>query len=213
MAEPVATLYGYWRSSAAYRVRIALALKGVAVEHAFVHLAKGEQNQEAFRAINPMGLLPYWQEADGFGHGQSLAIIEALDEAYPEPPLLPAGARERAAVREIAYTIACDIHPLQNLWVMKRWCGEDMAERAAWAREVMARGFAAVEHRLRQSAGRHAVGDQVSLADICIVPQLYNARRYEFDLAPFPRLAAVDEAARALPAFAAALPENQPDKG
>lgn len=206
-------LYGYYRSSAAYRVRLALNLKGLDAMRVPVHLRKGEQRQEGFLGRNPQGLVPWFQE-NGLAFGQSLAIIEYLDEAHPLPTLLPQDLAARAYAREIAYVIACDIHPLGNLRVLKK-LGADYKETqdgcAAWNRHWMDAGFKTIEARLSQTAGRFAVGDAPSLADICIVPQLYNARRFGVDLSAYPRLAAVDAAARALPAFAAAAPENQPD--
>jgi len=206
-------LVGYWRSSAAYRVRIGLNLKGIAARQGFVHLRKGEQRGPDWLAANPAGLVPLWREED-FSLAQSLAILDYLDETFPEPPFLPAEPRARALAREIALTIACDIHPLGNLRVLDKLAadfGADAGTRAAWNRHWMAVGFAAVEARLAQTMGLHAVGDAPTLADICLVPQVYNARRWQLDLAPFPRIVAADAAARALPAFAAAAPENQPD--
>ncbi|MEJ1156964.1 maleylacetoacetate isomerase [Prosthecomicrobium sp. N25] len=211
MSDPL--LIGYWRSSAAYRVRIAVALKGLEPRHAYVHLRKGEQRGADYRARNPAGLVPMWED-DGLSLAQSLAIIEYLDEKYPGPPLLPERPANRAVAREIALTIACDIHPLGNLRVLDKLTedfGADAGARAAWIRHWIGIGFAAVEARLAGSAGRHCVGDEAGLADIFLVPQVYNARRWEFDLSPFPRIVAADEAARALPAFVAAAPENQPD--
>lgn len=212
MADP--SLYGYFRSSAAYRVRIALNLKGVLAEHVFVHLRKGEHCGGAHLALNPAGLVPVWQEPDGFNLGQSLAIIDYLDKLHPAPPLLPADPKLRAWTREIALTIACDIHPLGNLRVLDRLTAEfgaDAEARKAWNQHWMAIGFAAIEARLAQTAGHHAVGDTPTLADICLVPQLYNARRFGLDLTPYRRLVAADATARSLPAFAAAAPEQQPD--
>ena len=212
MADPV--LYGYWRSSAAYRVRIALELKGIRAEQVFVHLRNGDQRGAAHRGLNPAGLVPVWREADGFTLTQSLAIIEYLEEIQPEPPLLPGSARARAAIREIALDIAADIHPVGNLRVLDKLTadfGADAAARAAWNRHWIAVGFDAIERRLEQTAGHHCVGDVVTLADVCLVPQVYNARRFELDLSPYPLIAAADAAARALPAFAAAAPDNQPD--
>ncbi|HEX7389121.1 MAG TPA: maleylacetoacetate isomerase [Acidiphilium sp.] len=212
MADPV--LYGYFRSSAAYRVRIALNLKGVQAEAISVHLRKGEQHLSGHLARNPAGLVPVWREDDGFTLGQSLAIIDYLDEVYPNPPLLPADLRLRAWTREIAFTIACDIHPLGNLRVLERLTsqfGAPAEARKTWYRHWMTPGFEAIEARLAETAGRHAIGDAPGLADICIVPQLYNARRFGLDLSPFPRLVAADAAATALPEFAAATPEQQPD--
>lgn len=207
-------LFGYWRSSAAYRVRIALNLKAVTVKHIPVQLQAGEHKGTDYTALNPAGLVPLWREADGFTLAQSLAIIEYLDEKYPDPPLLPADLRQKALCREIAATIACDIHPIGNLRVQEKLTadyGADTAARFAWARHWIAIGFGVIEARLAATAGRHAVGDRITLADIFLVPQVYNARRFGLDLAPYPRIVAADTAARALPAFTAAAPEAQLD--
>jgi maleylpyruvate isomerase len=207
------TLYGYWRSTAAYRVRIAANLKGVEARQVFVHLREGAQRQPDYLARNPAGLVPSWVE-DGTSLAQSLAIIEYLDETHPAPPLLPGDARTRAIIREIALTIVADVHPIGNLRVLDQLSakfGADAAARAAWNRHWMHIGLAAVEARLCASAGQFAVGEGVSLADVCLTPQLYNARRFGLDLAPFPTLVRVDANARALAAFAAAAPEQQPD--
>lgn len=213
MREP-ATLHGYWRSSAAYRVRIALNLKGVTAAQAFVHLRKGEQRSEPHLRLNPSGLVPVWEESDGFRLTQSLAIVEYLDELHPHPPLLPGSPRARAMIRELALDVAADVHPIGNLRVLDRLTesfGADADARAAWNRHWMAAGFAAVEARLAQTADRFCVGDDPTLADVCLVPQVYNARRFGLDLAPYPLIKAIDAACRALPAFAAAAPEAQPD--
>ena len=205
-------LFGYWRSSAAYRVRIALNLKQVTAKHIAVALDQGAQTSENYRAQNPAGLVPFWQEPDGFGLAQSLAIIAYLDETHPDPPLLPAEARQRAFCREIAYTIACDIHPIGNLRVFQKLAadfGTAPDHAAAWNRHWISAGFDAIEARLNSTAGRFAVGDRISLADICLVPQVYNARRYGLDLMPYPRIAAADAAASELSAFAMAAPERQ----
>ncbi|MCI0598915.1 MAG: maleylacetoacetate isomerase, partial [Beijerinckiaceae bacterium] len=166
------------------------------------------------RALNPAGLVPVWREPDGFTLAQSLAIIEYLDETHPAPPLLPGDPKQRAVCREIAYTIACDIHPPGNLRVLEKLTAEFGASaeaRAAWNRHWIAAGFDAIEARLAFAAGRHAAGGTITLADICLVPQVYNARRLGFDLTSYPRIAACDAAAREHPAFAAAAPEAQPD--
>jgi maleylacetoacetate isomerase len=208
-----ATLFGYWRSSAAYRVRIGCHLKGLQPEQAFVDLRKGEQRGAEHLARNPAGLVPVWRE-DGFLLSQSLAILEYLDETHPDPPLLSGDARQRAVIRELALAISADIHPIGNLRVLEALTSEfraDSAACAAWNRRWIGLGLTALEARLRETAGQFAVGDRVSLADICLVPQLYNARRFNLDLRPFPRVASVDANARALPAFIAAAPENQPD--
>jgi maleylacetoacetate isomerase len=214
LTEPC--LFGYWRSSAAYRVRIALNLKRITARQVAVDLQAGEQKGEEHRARNPAGVVPVWRDADGFTLAQSLAIIEYLDEIYPDPPLLPGDPRQKALCREIANTIACDIHPLGNLRVLEKLAadyGAGADTREAWKRHWIGTGtgFGAIEARLAAIAGRHAVGDAITLADICLVPQVYNARRFGLDLAPFPRIVAADAAAREQPAFAAAAPEAQPD--
>jgi maleylacetoacetate isomerase len=217
MQDPVLEpcLFGYWRSSAAYRVRIALNLKAVTARQIPVQLQTGEQKNADYRALNPAGLVPLWQEPDGFTLAQSLAIIEYLNEKFPDPPLLPDDFRQKALAREIAYTIACDIHPVCNLRVLEKLAAEFGAgaeATGAWNRHWIETGFNAIEARLATTAGRHAVGDDISLADICLVPQVYNARhRVDLELTPYPRIAAADAAARKLPAFAAAAPEAQPD--
>ena len=211
---PEPCLFGYWRSSAAYRVRIALNIKQIAVTQVPVHLQTAEQKGADYRILNPAGLVPLWREPDGFTLAQSLAIIEYLDEKFPDPPLLPEDVRLKAICREIAYTIACDIHPLGNLRVLDKLTadyGADAGARAAWNRHWIAAGFAAIEARLAKAAGRHAVGDKISLADICLVPQVYNARRMGLELTPYPCIVAADAAARNLPAFMAAAPEAQAD--
>jgi maleylacetoacetate isomerase len=211
---PEPCLFGYWRSSAAYRVRIALNLKAITAKQIPVHLQAGEQTSADYRALNPAGLVPLWREPDGFTLAQSLAIIEYLDEKFPHPPLLPGDSRQKALCREIAYTIACDIHPVGNLRVLEKLTadyGANLDARAAWNRHWIANGFAGIEARLATAAGRHAVGDGISLADICLVPQVYNARRVGLDLAPYPCILAADTAARNLPAFVAAVPEAQCD--
>ncbi len=179
-----------------------------------MQLQSGEQRTDEHRARNPAGLIPVWREADGFTLAQSLAIIEYLDEIYPDPPLLPIDPRQKALCREIAFAIACDIHPIGNLRVLEKLAADHGASAGAWApwnRHWIGIGFRAIEARLAAIAGRHAVGDEITLADICLVPQVYNARRAGLDLAPYPRIVAADAAARELPAFAAAAPEAQPD--
>lgn len=207
-----AVLYGYFRSSAAYRVRIALNMKGLSAEHRFVHLRKGEQTQPAYRKVNPAGLVPYWID-DDLELAQSIAIIEYLDETHPEPPLLPPDPKGRAIAREIALVVASDIHPIGNLRVLNRLTGMgvDEAARAAWSKHWIETGFEAVEARLADLPGPFALGDRPTLADICIVPQVFNARRFGVDLAPYKRIVALDAAAAKLEAFAAAEPSRQPD--
>jgi maleylpyruvate isomerase len=207
-----AVLYGYFRSTAAYRVRIALGLKGLGAQHRFVHLRKGEQTQEAYRRINPAGLVPTWVDGD-LHLAQSLAIIEYLDETHPEPPLLPQGAVARAIARELAQMVCCDIHPVGNLRVLNRLIelGVDEAARAKWSQHWIETGFDAIESRLAPLPGPFAFGTQPTLADICIVPQVFNARRFGVDLAPYRRIREIDAAAAKLEAFATAEPGRQPD--
>jgi maleylacetoacetate isomerase len=210
-------LHGYFRSSAAYRCRIALNLKGASYDTVFVHLRRGggEQKTEAFRKINPQCLVPAL-DIDGVVLTQSLAIIEWLDEAFPDPPLLPTDAICRAQVRAIALTIACDIHPLQNLRVLAFLNAEFGAPQEAldkWCRRWIGDGLAACEALLTTSGskGSFAFGEQPTLADICLVPQLYSAERFGIDLSNMPRLTEIRQACEALPTFAAAHPSRQPD--
>jgi maleylpyruvate isomerase len=210
MTEPI--LYGYFRSTAAYRVRIALNLKGLSAEHRFVHLRKGEQTEPAYRRINPAGLVPYWID-DNLELAQSLAIIEYLDETHPEPPLLPTDATGRAIAREIALVAVSDIHPIGNLRVLNRLIGMgvDDAARSAWSKHWIEIGFEVIEARLAHLSGPFALGDKPTLADICLVPQVFNARRFGVDLAPYRRIVGIDAAAAKLDAFVAAEPGRQPD--
>lgn len=209
------TLWGYFRSSAAYRVRIALNLKDIAHEQAFVHLAKGEQANPAFVARNPQGLVPALEiSEDGEPHmlTQSLAILEYLEERYPDPALLPADPVQRAKARAIANMIACDIHPLNNLRVLKYLRGPLTQQEDAvndWYHHWVKLGFDALEPML--GGDDFCVGDAPSIADACLVPQLYNARRFKVDLTPYPNILAIAERCDTLPAFDKARPENQPD--
>jgi maleylpyruvate isomerase len=207
-------LHDYFRSSAAYRVRIALNLKGLAAERRFVHLRRGEQRAPAFLALNPQGFVPMLEDG-GERITQSLAIIEYLEETHPQPPLLPPGAADRAWVRSIALAIACDIHPVNNLRILKYLGGElavDEARRDAWYRHWVEEGFGAIEAQLAARArGAFCLGDTPTLADVCLVPQVANANRLKVELAPYPRIVAVDAALRALEPFALAAPERQPD--
>ena len=207
-------LYGYFRSTAAWRVRIALNLKDIAAEHEFRHLRRGEQRSPDYLALNPQGLLPALQLDDGAVLIQSLAICEYLDETHPEPPLLPAGPVARARVRGFALAIACDIHPVQNLKVLNRLkaLGQSQDGANAWARDVIAEGLAACEALLRaEGGGPFCFGERPGLADLCLVPQLYNARRFGVDLTAMPRLLAAEAACLTLPAFQEAAPERQAD--
>jgi maleylpyruvate isomerase len=208
-------LYTFWRSSAAYRVRIALAVKGLSYTSIPRRFAAGEHRSPEYTALNPQGLIPALEDG-GAVIGQSLAIIEYLDETHRAPPLLPADPVGRATVRSLAQGIACDIHPLNNLRVLDYLRGplqQGTDGVNAWYRHWIAEGFRGLEELARRhsSDGRHLYGAGLTLADICLVPQVYNARRYDCDLTPFPTLTGVSAALEALPAFAAARPEAQPD--
>lgn len=210
------TLHGYWRSGAAWRVRIALALKGLAHASVAHDLRTGAQRDAAYRACNPQGLVPALDVGaeDGLPLTQSLAIIEWLEETHPEPALLPADAPGRARVRAMAQVIACDVHPLGNLRVLTALRGDlgaSEAQVAAWLARWMGDGLAALETMVTRWGGRFAFGDVPGLADCCLVPQLYAARRFGVPLDACPRLVAIDRACAALPAFAAAHPLAQAD--
>src|SRR6201995_4521680 len=205
-------LHGYFRSSASYRVRIALNLKGLSTDHLPHHLRKGEQCAPSFLAINPQGLVPAL-EADDAVLTQSLAIIEWLDETHPDPPLLPRDALRRAKVRAFAMALACDTHPVQNLKVLARLRQlglpeEQVTDWAAWANRE---GLAACETLIAKEAGPFCFGGWPTVADLCLVPQLAHARRFGVALQAFPRLLQAEAAAKALQAFADAAPERQPD--
>lgn len=216
MADERLQLYTYWRSSAAYRVRIGLALKSLEYESVPVSLVRdgGEQHLPAYARVNPQQLVP------ALCHGgqlirQSLAILEYLDELWPAPPLLPPDAAGRARVRALAQLVACDIHPLNNLRVLRfleeHW-EVPTPQRRAWIAHWIQTGLQAFEQLLEDPhAGRFCHGDTPGLADCCLLPQLYNARRFDIDLSPYPRIGEVEAHCLALPAFAAARPENQPD--
>lgn len=210
-------LYGYFRSSAAYRVRIALNLKGLEFETVAVHLLKdgGQQLSEEYRALNPTALVPTLVDGD-ITIGQSMAILEYLEETHPQPPLLPADAAGRARVRAIAQTIACDIHPLNNLRVLKHLkhgVGVDEDTKNAWYRHWIAVGLTSVEAMLAgsPSTGRYCHGDQVTMADVLLVPQVYNARRFDCDLSGMPTISRIVDACGELDAFQRAEPARQPD--
>jgi maleylpyruvate isomerase len=211
------TLYTYFRSSAAYRVRIALNLKGLKADHRFIHLLKhgGQQHSEAYKDINPQELVPTLID-NGRAIGQSLAIIEYLEETHPEPPLLPKDANARARVRQIAYTAACDIHPINNLRVLqhlKNNLGASEDQRTDWQRHWIGLGFAALETMLSKSAetGAYCHGNGPTLADICLIPQMSNARRLNLDISPYTTLVRIEQAAQSHTAFSAAQPKEQPD--
>jgi maleylacetoacetate isomerase len=209
-------LYGYFRSSAAFRVRIALNLKKLDYDAAFVHLRRGDQGQPAFRAINPQGLVPAL-DLGGEVLIQSLAIIEYLEEAHPEPALLPRDPAGRARVRGLAEIVACDIHPLNNLRVLRylhRSLGQDEPAIGAWYNHWIEAGFAALERLLADDrrTGEFCHGDSPGLADIALAPQVVNAERYKLDLGPYPTINRIFENCMKLDAFAAAHPNRQPDR-
>lgn len=206
-------LYDYFRSSAAFRVRIGLNLKGLAVELRPVHLLKGEQREPGYLAVNPQGLVPTLLVGDR-RLTQSIAILEYLEERHPLPPLLPQGAEDRAWVRAIALAIACDIHPLNNTRVLK-YLKDTLAleepVRNTWYAHWIREGFDAIEPQLAaRASGAFCLGDTPTLADICLVPQVFNARRLDIPLDPWPRIRAIVDACMALPAFDAAQPAKQP---
>ncbi len=206
-------LHGYFRSSASYRVRIALNLKGLSADQLAYHLRKGEQRTPAYLALNPQGLVPTLQDSRGSILTQSLAIIEWLDETHPEPPLLPKDPLRRAHVRAFALAVACDVHPVQNLKILARLRELGLPEEqvTGWAAWVNREGLAACETLIGGERGPFCFGDAPTLADLCLVPQLANARRFSVDLAAFPRLLRAEAAAQATSAFADAAPERQPD--
>ena len=210
-------LYDYFRSSASYRVRIGLKLKGLEYESVPVHLLKegGEQLKAEYRAVNPSALVPALED-NGAIITQSLAILEYLDEVHPMVPLMPRDALGRARVRSLAQAIACDIHPINNLRVLRylvKQAGMKEDAKNAWYVHWVQQGFAALETQLAGSSdtGRFCHGDAPTIADCCLVPQVYNASRFNIDLAPYPTIAAIDAACRELPAFIAAHPAQQPD--
>lgn len=206
-------LHGYFRSSASYRVRIALNLKGLSPEHLPHHLRKGEQCAPAYLAINPQGLVPTLENDAGAILTQSLAIIEWLDETNPAPPLLPKEPLRRAKVRAFAQAIACDTHPVQNLKVLARLrqLGLPEVQVTEWAAWANREGLAACETLIAEEAGPFCFGDQPTLADLCLVPQLANARRFGVDVSAYPRLLRAETAAKQVKAFADAAPDRQPD--
>ena len=208
-------IYSYWRSSASWRVRIALAYKGVDYEYRAVHLVRdgGEQHSDAYRAKNPMELVPTL-EIDGHTLSESLSILRYLEDTRPTPRLVPEDPYLAARAWQIAEYVNAGIQPLQNLRVMLELGASfdaSKAQQRAWSRDWIARGFAAVEQMIAEVGGRCAVGDDPTVADVCLVPQVYNARRFEVDLGPFPNITRIDAHLAALPAFQAARPENQPD--
>ena len=210
-------LYDYFRSSAAYRVRIALNLKGVTPdERTSVHLRMGNQRAQDYLELNPQGLVPALALDDGHVLTQSLAIIEYLDETHPQPPLLPPDAAGRARVRSIALSIACEIHPINNLRVLNyllNTLGVSKEQKDGWYKYWIDVGFEALERQLARddATGTFCHGEAPTIADICLVPQLSNARRFKIDLSPYTTLTRIEAACQALPPFAQAAPAHQPD--
>jgi maleylacetoacetate isomerase len=208
-------LYDFHRSSAAFRVRIALNLKRLPAERTFIHLRRNDQSAPAYLALNPQGLVPTLED-DGQIFTQSLAIIEYLDETHPEPALLPGHPGDRARVRALAQLIACDIHPIDNLRVLRYLAnplGHDETTIRQWFNHWIATGFAALEEFLAEDGqtGEFCHGDTPGLADICLVPQVFNARRYTLEMTPYPTIQRLFENCMRVDAFEAARPENQPD--
>jgi maleylpyruvate isomerase len=210
-------LHTYFRSSSAYRVRIALNLKGLEAQHVPIHLTRGggEQFTAEYRKLNPLALVPVLTEGN-LRLSQSLAILEYLDERYPSPPLLPASIEDRSRARQLASTIACEIHPLNNLRVLKYLTGKlGLSDEAKveWIAHWIKLGFEALEAELRTSAsrGHYCVGDSPTIADCCLIPQVFNAQRFHIDPSAYPTLLAIHRACEALPAFQAAHPSRQPD--
>lgn len=206
------TLYSAWRATAPYRVRIGLALKGATYDYVPVDLLAGQQREPAYRAINPQGLTPAL-DIGGRVLTQSVAILEWLEETIPEPPILPREPLDRATVRAMAAVVACDIHPLNNTRVGRRLnqMGHDAAEIRDWSQTWIREGFDTLEPMVARHGAGFAFGDAPTLADCCLIPQVYSARRFEVDLTPYPAIVAVAERAAAHPAFAAAHPDRQPD--
>jgi maleylacetoacetate isomerase len=208
-------LYGFFRSSAAFRVRIALNLKGLAYETAAIHLRRNDQSRPDYLGVNPQGLVPALEDS-GQTLIQSMAIIEYLDEVHPQPPFLPKQPAERARVRALADIVACDIHPINNLRVLRyltRELGHDEAAIAKWYNHWIAAGFAALEPLLARDprTGAFCHGDSPGLADIALVPQIVNAERYHLDLGPYPTVTRIYQSCMQLEPFAAAHPSKQPD--
>ncbi|MDO6834411.1 maleylacetoacetate isomerase [Pseudoalteromonas carrageenovora] len=205
-------LYSYFRSSAAYRVRIALNLKAIDYDLAIVNLLKSQQLDEGYLAVNPQGLLPALETEEGY-LAQSLAILEWLDETYPQSPIIAGSAWQKAKIRNISYAIACDIHPVNNLRVLKylsNVLNVDDEAKNKWYRHWIEVGFEKIELMISDSSD-YCVGDQPTLADICLVPQVFNAIRFKVDMAAYPKIAAIYERCNKLAAFDDAAPQNQPD--
>jgi len=207
------TLHSAWRATAPYRTRIGLQLKGCAYDYHAIDLIAGQQREPAYKAVNPQGLTPALDLGDGTVLAQSLAILEWLEETRPEPPILPKAPLDRAMVRRMAYIVACDIHPLNNTRVGRKLnkMGVDQAAITDWIHGWIRDGFDALEPLVAQHGGAYAFGDSPTMADCCLVPQVYSARRFELDVTPWPKLVAAADRAAEHPAFVAAHPNNQPD--
>ena len=207
-------LYTYFRSSAAFRVRIVLNLKGLSYDPQFVHLAKGEHRKAEYAKLNPQALVPTLLLDDGTRLAQSLAIIEFLDDKHPRPPLVPQDPLARARVRSLSYLVACEIHPLNNLRVLqhlKRALGQNDDQINSWYRHWVADGLARFEAEVASAAGKFCHGDAPTMADCCLVPQIFNAKRYQCELAPYPVTMRIFDACMTLEAFDRAQPSKQPD--
>ena len=206
-------LYSYWRSSCSWRVRIALAYKGLNYDYCSVHLTEngGEQHSEIHRQRNPMAQVPVLENADGLQLSQSMAILEYLEEKYPQLPLLPLEAWDRAQARQLAEMVNAGIQPLQNLAVLKQLAKDASINTRDWARTQISTGLDALEAVVERKGGDFLVGDAPSFAELCLVPQLYNARRFECDLARWPRLLRAENAANGIHAFQITHPDYQPD--
>ncbi len=212
-------LFGYWRSSAAYRVRIALHLKNIACESITVHLVKngGEQHNDEYTSLNPTHLVPTLIDETPDGElvlNQSMAILDYLDNKYSQSPLYPESMVDKARIQALALDVACEIHPVNNLRVQQYLVKElnvDETNKLAWSHHWMTVGFTAFEEQLQKTAGKYCFGDQVTVADLCLVPQVYNANRFKVDMTAFPLINAIVERCNELPAFIKALPENQED--
>ena len=207
------TLYSAWRATAPYRVRIGLHLKGLSYDYAPIDLIKGEQREPAYKAVNPQGLTPALDLGDGDILTQSVAILEWLEETHPEPAILPKDALARQRVRTMALIIACDIHPLNNTRIGRALnrLGVSKDDNLAWVHRWISDGFDTLEPMVAKYGKGFAFGETPTIADCCLIPQLYNARRFAVDLTPYPTLVRIEEACLALPAFDAARPERQPD--
>jgi len=202
------TLYSYYRSTCSWRVRISLAIKNIQYNYEAINLLTAENRQETYLKINPLGFVPTLK-IDGFQFSESVAILEYLEETRPEVPLLPKDPVSRAKVRQLVQAVASDTQPLQNSGVLASFPTQQ--EKTEWAKKWITKNFVAIEKLLEQYMGQYSVGDTITLADVCLVPQIYNARRFEVDLVPFPRIVALDAKLADHPAFKAAHPSVQPD--